>query len=61
MEKRYIDIKELSGYLGISKNTIYSWVWKKKIPYNKLGRLEKFDLRAIENWMKKNAVTEPEL
>ena len=61
MEKRYINIDELAGYLGISKNTIYSWVWQKKIPYAKLGRLVKFDLRVIDRWMQKNTVEAPEL
>lgn len=60
MEKRYINIDELSAYLGLSKNTIYSWVWQKKIPYTKLGRLVKFDLRAINHWMQKNTVEVPE-
>ena len=61
MEKRYININELSSYWGISRNTIYSWVWQKRIPYTKLGRLVKFDLRAIEHWMKKKTVEAPEI
>ena len=54
MERRYINIDELSDYLGLSKNTIYSWVWQKRIPYIKFGRLVKFDLRAVDHWVKKN-------
>jgi len=56
MEKRFININELSDYVGLSKNTIYSWVWQKKIPYTKFGRLVKFDLRTIDNWVKKNSI-----
>jgi excisionase family DNA binding protein len=44
MQKRLIDIKELSEYIGISINTLYGWVSQKKIPYCKIGRLTKFDL-----------------
>ena len=54
MEKRFIDIKDLSEYLTISTNTIYSWIALKKIPYAKLGKLLRFDLREIDAWMDSN-------
>ncbi len=58
-------IKEESEYLGISVNTLYSWVSQKKIDYVKMGRLTKFNLKAIDkfiengsvevvNWLEKN-------
>ena len=57
MDRRFIDIKELEQYLGVSRNTIYSWIWLKKIPYVKMGKLVRFDLREIDIWVKGNAVT----
>ena len=42
--------KEIAEYLDVSINTIYSWVHMRKIPFFKMGRLVKFDLREIENW-----------
>jgi excisionase family DNA binding protein len=50
MEKNLIGPKELAGYLDISINTIYSWVNMRKIPFFKIGRLVKFDLKEIDNW-----------
>ena len=61
MERRYLNIDEISAYLGLSKNTIYSWVWQKRIPHVKLGRLVKFDMRAIEHWAKKNTIEVQEI
>jgi len=58
MEKRYLNIDEVSDYIGLSKNTIYSWVWQKRIPHTKFGRLVKFDRRAIERWAEKKSVNE---
>ncbi|MFH0732202.1 MAG: helix-turn-helix domain-containing protein [Candidatus Omnitrophota bacterium] len=52
MNRRFINIQELSEYIGVSPNTVRSWVWLKQIPYHKLGRLVKFDLQEIENWLK---------
>ncbi len=61
MEKRYINIDELSEYTGLSKNTLYGWIWQKRIPYTKFGRLVKFDKEAIERWVMKNSVKAQEV
>ena len=56
MEKRLVGIKKLAEYLDLSENTLYSWVCMRKIPYFKVGRLVKFDLREIEAWLTKTKV-----
>ena len=56
MQKRLITIKEASEYLGISVNTLYSWVSQKKIDYVKMGRLTKFDLRVLDRYIDNNTV-----
>ena len=56
MQKRLITIKEASEYLGISVNTLYSWVSQKKIDYVKVGRLTKFDLRVLDRYIDNNTV-----
>jgi len=58
MEKRFIGPQELSQYLDLKLDTIYSWIWQKRIPYHKFGRLVRFDLREIEDWAKENRVKE---
>lgn len=55
-EKRYLGISECSQYIGVTKGTLYVWVCHKKIPYLKVGRLVKFDLKVIEKWLKENSV-----
>ncbi len=54
MQKRLITIKEASEYLGVSVNTLYSWVSQKKIDYVKMGRLTKFDLNVIDRFIENN-------
>jgi len=58
MEKRFIGPEDLAVYLDISLNTVYSWVYLKKIPYVKVGRLVKFDLVEINQWLNKNRIKE---
>jgi excisionase family DNA binding protein len=56
MTKRFITLDELSIYLSLSKNTIYSWVNQGKIPYHKVSRLLRFDLIKIDEWMKEKGI-----
>jgi excisionase family DNA binding protein len=56
IEKRYLEIRELAEYLGISVNTIYSWISQRKIPHKKLGRLVRFSVEEIDEWVKQNSV-----
>ncbi|MBN3038476.1 MAG: helix-turn-helix domain-containing protein [Candidatus Omnitrophica bacterium] len=58
MEKRFLGIKEMAEYLGLTVGTMYVWVCQKKIPYLKVGKLVKFDLKEIENWLKERRVEE---
>lgn len=54
MRPLIVDIATLSKYLSISKNTIYSWVNQRRIPYHKVGSLLRFDINQIDEWLKAN-------
>ena len=58
VDKRLLNVKELSELTGLSENTIYCWVSQRRIPFVKLGRLTKFDLEKIEEWIEENSVRE---
>lgn len=44
-------VSELARELGVSRHTIYSWVAQRRIPYLKVGRLLRFERRAIAAWL----------
>jgi len=56
MEKKLLNIVELSQYLSVKENTIYSWVSQRKIPFKKLGRLVRFSLEEVEKWIEQKSV-----
>ena len=58
MNKRLLNVEELSEYIGLSTSTIYSWVSQRRIPFVKCGRLTKFDLQRIDEWIKESSVEE---
>ena len=58
MNKRLININELSEYIDLSISTIYSWVSQRRIPFIKCGKLTKFDLERINDWIEESSVEE---
>ncbi len=46
-----VGIDELASLLQIHKGTIYNWVYRRKIPYVKVGRLLRFDLDEIAKYL----------
>ncbi len=51
MAERWVSIDEISEHLGVKKDTIYKWVAKKKIPAHKVGRLLKFKIKEVDEWI----------
>ena len=43
-------IDELSGYLKVSKETLYKMVQKKEIPASKIGNQWRFQKTRIDSW-----------
>jgi predicted DNA-binding transcriptional regulator AlpA len=54
MEKRLMDIKELSEYISMPVPTIYTYVSTGKIPADcikRIGRALKFEVGAVDRWI----------
>lgn len=49
----YISIDELATYLKMKKRTAYYLVETLQIPHYRVGRLIRFKLSEVEEWMKK--------
>jgi excisionase family DNA binding protein len=52
-------IEKLSGYLKISKSTLYKIVREGKIPSQKIGRHWRFRKGAIDHWLEKTRANKP--
>jgi excisionase family DNA binding protein len=53
---RLLDVEQAAKYIGLSRHTIYTMVSQRRIPYVKVGRLTKFDLKAMDTWIKRHTV-----
>jgi excisionase family DNA binding protein len=55
-EPEFVSIKTLSILLDIPERTLRTWVYKRKIPYYKVGKLVRFDLSKIRTWTMANPI-----
>ena len=53
--REVMDIREASDYLGVSRETLYKYVFEEKIPAFKLGNRWKFKKTVLDRWMEKQS------
>lgn len=52
MDDRWLSVDEISEYLGVSKDTVYTWISAKGMPAHRVGRLWKFKRDEVDAWVK---------
>jgi excisionase family DNA binding protein len=50
---RFLKIDQLSEWLQNSESTIRDWIYKRQIPFKKIGGLIRFNRSEIELWINK--------
>ena len=55
MEK-LLSIKEVEGRLNIPQSTLRAWIFQRKIPVLRIGRLVRFKESDLERWLKDQEV-----
>jgi excisionase family DNA binding protein len=56
LTRRLLSVKETSDYTGLSRHTLYTMDSQRRIPYVKVGRLTKFDVALLDEWLKQHTV-----
>lgn len=57
-EDRWLSVDEICRYLGVSNDTIYKWIKEKGMPASRVGRLWKFKITDIDEWVRKGGANE---
>ena len=52
MDDRWLSVDEIAEYLGVSKDTVYTWVSSKSMPGHRVGRFWKFKKDEIDDWIR---------
>ena len=52
MPERWYSTKEVCEHLGVSRDTLLTWINEKGMPASKVGRNWKFKLSEVDAWVK---------
>lgn len=55
-ERRWHSVEEIAAYLGVKRDTLYKWIERKSLPAHKVGRLWKFKIDEIDEWVRSGSV-----
>ena len=54
--QRLLNVQEASQYIGVAKDTLYTMVSHRRVPFVKVGGLLKFDQTLPDGWLKQHTV-----
>ena len=50
--ERWVDISEVTTHLQVAKESVYRWVHSKGFPAHRVGRLLRFRLSEVDEWVR---------
>ena len=51
-EEGWVGIADVAAHLSVAKDSIYRWVETKDFPAHRVGRLLRFRLSEVDEWVK---------
>jgi excisionase family DNA binding protein len=48
----WVTAEQVAQHLGVVKETVYRWRERKALPANRVGRLWKFKLSEVDDWVR---------
>jgi len=60
-EIRLMSVKEAALYLATTPATLYTRIWRREVPFIKLGRSVRFDVRDLDELIEQSKVKPREL
>ncbi len=48
----WVSVEDVAKHLSVAKDSIYRWIEHKALPAHKVGRLWKFKLTEVDEWVR---------
>lgn len=57
-EERWVAVEDVAAHLAVAKDSVYRWIEQRKLPAHRVGRLFRFKLSEIDEWVRKDSQRE---
>ncbi len=54
----WASVEDVAKHLGVAKDSVYRWIEARKLPAHRIGRLWKFKLSEVDEWVRAGGVKE---
>ena len=58
MPDPWVSVDDVARHLGVAKDTVYRWIERRQLPAHKVGRLWKFKLSEVDDWVRTGGASE---
>lgn len=48
----------IANHLGVTKDSVYTWISKRDMPAHRVGRLWKFKVTEVDDWVRSSGADE---
>lgn len=48
----WVSVEDVAAHLGVARDSVYRWVEAGRLPAHKVGRLWKFKLSEVDEWVR---------
>ncbi|BDQ55630.1 MULTISPECIES: helix-turn-helix domain-containing protein [Bacillota] len=56
--EKWTSLKDIQIYLGVGRETILQWIAKREMPAYKVGRLWKFKISEVDEWIRSGGASD---
>jgi excisionase family DNA binding protein len=56
----WVSVEDVAAHLGVAKDSVYRWIEAKRMPAHKIGKLWKFKLSEVDEWVRGGGANEAE-
>ncbi len=58
MAEPWASVEDVAKHLGVARDSVYRWIDGRRLPAHKIGRLWKFKLSEVDEWVRASSATD---
>ena len=58
MSDPWVSVEQIAAHLGVTRDSIYRWIDRKGLPAHRVGRLWKFKIAEVDEWVRADGADE---
>jgi excisionase family DNA binding protein len=58
MTEPWVSVEHIAEHIGVTRDSIYRWIERKDLPAHRIGRLWKFKVTEVDDWVRRGGAQE---